>query len=112
MSEFYYRIDHNRLNRGKLLEVRSGMYQGNLELHIRRDGLDDPVTIPIRLEKDIDWDSKNRSNSLKGTCVAIQFPNEMKEYRVVCDYDTMDGQCVVVKPLLPSQPKTHSQENG
>lgn len=111
MSEFYYRIDQNRLNRGKLLEVRSGMYKGNLELHICQNGLEDPGSIPIRLEKDIDWDNRNRSNLLEGTMVAIQFPAGMKEYQVVCDYDTIDGQCVVVKPLRLSQPKSHYQEN-
>lgn len=103
MERYYYRIDHSRLRKGRLPEIPSGMYKGKLEIHVKKSGIEDPATIPIMLERDIPWEERQRSNVLDGTNVAIEFPDGMQEFEVVCDYDTVDSQCVVVVPLGEDQ---------
>ncbi len=98
MSRYYYRVNQERLKNGKPPKIRSGLYKGNLEIHILKAGLENPDSIPIMLERDIPWVDRSRSNILIGTQLTIEFKDGTAEYDVVCDYDTIDSQCVIVKP--------------
>lgn len=103
MTHYYYRVEHKRLNNGRPVTVRSGMYEGCLEFHVLPDGVDEPGAIPVRTEREIPWDKAQRfsniSRVLNDTLVTVGLPGGEETFRVVCDYGTCDSYCVVVRPL-------------
>lgn len=99
MQHFYYKLDNNCIKDGKPTIIKDGFYKGKLGVHIRKDGIEDPVAIPVMLERDIPWHEQHRFNVLTGTKVAIEFPDGTEEFAVVCDYGTIDGHCIIAIPM-------------
>ena len=98
MDRYYYRIERERLNRGRPVTISSGLYKGCLEVHVCQHGVDKPDAIPIAMQRDIPWEHEIRPYVLQGSLVTIGFPGGEETFHVVTDYKTCDGHCVVMEP--------------
>jgi len=96
---YYYRVNVAKLTNLRPTPIDNGIYKGCYEIHLLADGIEDPSSIPIRLNRRIPWEQPQRSDILRGTTVSIWFPNGDRTYETITDCDTPEGHLIIVAEL-------------
>lgn len=99
MPLYYYRLHQNQLVDGRLATIKEGIYEGYYEVHLSPDGVEDPSSIPIQLDRRIPWEERQRNDILRGTTVSIGFPSGDQTYEAISDWDTVDGHLIILAEL-------------